>query len=131
MKLNEIKNVVNGTVDLNEGIIPIHISMTLGQIIRDEKITNNVQYFILASLIEMFKNGSPHRWPRDMNSYEMVTSSDELDAVKSLSSQEIVQIANWLFFQLKSPATFETNPYYCNPHATTVDWVKTVLQHQK
>ena len=59
MYLNEIKKVNDGYANLNEGIIPVHLTMTLGQVVRDGKVTNNVQHFIIAGLIEMFKNGGP------------------------------------------------------------------------
>ena len=130
MRLNEIKNVIHGTVDLAEGVIPPHLSMTLGQVIRDGKITNNVQYFVIAGLTSMFKECGPTRWPRDLNDYSMSTSSDFIDAVKSLSDAEAVQISEWLCCRLNQPVDFETNPYANNPMLNITDWMRLVIKHQ-
>lgn len=130
MKLNEVKPVVAGEIDLSEGVIPVHITMTLEQVIRDGGITNNVQYFIMASLIEMFKNGGPYRWPRELNSYEMTTSSEIIEQVKSFTPELAVQTANWLCNVLRVPASFEAKPFACNPAMSVVDWMNLVLKHQ-
>lgn len=131
MKLNEIKTVNKGEFDLSEGVIPVHITMTLEQVISAGKVTNSVQHFIMAGLVSMFKNGGPSRWPRDLNSYAMATSSDLIEAVKSLSDTEAVGMATWMINELQNPATFESNPYACsNPHMQTVEWIKWVLKRQ-
>ena len=129
MKLNEIKTVNDGYTNLNEGVIPVHLTMTLGQVVRDGKVTNNVQHFIIAGLIEMFKNGGPHRWPRDLNSYEMATSSELIEAVKSFKDEEATAISAWLINCLNSTAMFENNPFV-NPQLNTVEWMKWVLSKQ-
>ena len=113
MKLNEIKQIGQDVVNLQEGVIPVHVSMTLDQIINDGKITNSVQTFVLGGLIEMFKDGGPFKWPRELNAYGMSTlgaSADMIDAVRSLSPQEQVQIAEWLQVQLADIAGYESNP---------------------
>lgn len=129
MKLNEIKTVYSGTVNLSEGVIPVHISMTLDQIINDGKITNSVQYFIVAGLISMFKDGGPTQWPRDLNSYSMSINSNQIDAIKLISDNEAVEMAEWLKSELATPEKFESNPYLCNTRSTQ-DWVKWVLRKQ-
>jgi hypothetical protein len=130
MRLNEIKQVNVGEYDLREGVIPTHISMTLEQVITAGKVTNNVQNFIIAGLVSMFKEGAPSRWPRDLNSYSMATSSDLVEAVKLLSANESVELAGWLLQQLANPAAFESNPY-CNNAMQTNEWVRWVLKRQK
>ncbi len=129
MKLNEIKTVNDGYLSLNEGVIPVHLTMTLGQVVRDGKVTNNVQHFIIAGLIEMFKNGGPHRWPRDFNAYEMATSSELIEAVKGFKDEEAAAISSWLLNCLNSTAMFENNPFI-NPQLNTVEWMKWVLRRQ-
>ncbi len=129
MRLNEIKTVTEGHVDLKEGVIPVHILMTLDQVISAQKITNNVQYFIIGGLINMFKDGGPSRWPRDLNSYNMSTSSNLLDALKTMSDAEAVELATWLGNALQAPASFETDAY-CKPQMDTVSWIKYVLKKQ-
>lgn len=131
MKLNEIKTVLEGEVDLSEGIIPIHITLTLEQVIRDGKVTNNVQNFIMAGLANMFKNGGPSRWPRDLNDYSMTTNAGLIEEIKTLSDTEAVLLAEWLCMQLLRPATFETNPYaISNPVMNVGEWMRTVIRKQ-
>lgn len=130
MRLNEIKQVTSGDFDLTEGVIPVHIDMTLGQVIADGKVTNNVQTFIMAGLISMFKEGGPYRWPRDLNPYEMATGSEVIEAVKSLSEDEASKLAQWLKLQLQNPATYETNRWVCPSPVDTVGWVKWALTKQ-
>lgn len=128
MRLAEIKNI-GDDFQLCEGTIPVHISMTLNQIINAGKVTNSVQYFILAGLISMFKDGGPTRWPRDLNSYSMSTSSEQIDAIKTISDTEAVELAKWLGQELTNPVNFETNPY-ANSSQDVVEWIRFVLKKQ-
>lgn len=131
MKLNEIKTVLTGEYRLDEGVIPIHITMLLEQVLRDGAVTNNVQYFVLAGLIEMFKNGGPYRWPRELNAYEMTTSAELIESVKSITPEQTVKITAWLIGALQRPASFEGNPYACtSPQMSVVEWVDWVLSRQ-
>ncbi len=130
MKLNEIKNVKAGDYDLTEGVIPIHITMTLQQVLNDGKVTNPVQHFMMAALIEMFKGGGPYRWPRELNSYEMATNADLIESVKKLTDEEATSISAWLLDSLQFPANFESNPYGNHPYQDPVEWVRWVLRKQ-
>lgn len=129
MRLNEIKNSITGFVDLKEGVIPPHISMTLNQVASAGKITNNVQTFILSNLVSIFKDGGPTRWPRDVNPYHMNTSSELIQSIRALSDEEVVALCNWLQLALQTPANFEANPY-CSPQRNVGEWFKWVLQKQ-
>jgi len=136
MKLNEIKPVINDLVDLKEGVIPPHITMTLGQIVDDGKITNPVQIYILGAMLEMFKNGQSTQWPRQLNSYSMVTSSDLIEAIKTLDSESTAKFAQWVLNELQVMGTYESQMgVTCrapcvNPHMNPVEWVKHVLAAQ-
>jgi hypothetical protein len=130
MRLNEIKQVNAGEYNLAEGVIPVHVLMTLEQVISAGQITNSVQNFIMAGLISMFKDGGPTRWPRDLNAYAMATSSDLVEAVRGMSATETVDMAKWLLEKLAIPATFESNPF-CNNAMQTNEWVKWVLSKQE
>lgn len=131
MLLNEIKPVLSKDVDLKEGVIPVHLTMLLQQVVKDGGITNNVQYFVIAGLVEMFKNGSGSRWPRDLNSYDMSTNAELIEAVKSLSPQDAVALAVWLEGALRVPANYENKSCcYYQPQLDTVSWVKYVLNKQ-
>jgi hypothetical protein len=130
MKLNEIKPVAVGEYNLSEGVIPVHLSMTLEQVVSAGKVTNNVQHFIMAGLVSMFKDGGPARWPRDLNAYPMGTGADVLEAVKSLTPEEAVEMAKWLLESLKRPASFESDAYACPHPVDTVGWMRWVLKRQ-
>lgn len=130
MKLNEIRPVIGGEYNLNEGVIPAHIALTLRQVITDGAVTNNVQNFVMAGLIGLFKDGGPPNWPRDLNGYPMSTSCETIEAVKSLSEEEAVEMANWLVTSLQRPAAFESNPHCHNCPSDTVEWCRWVLRKQ-
>lgn len=133
MNLNLLRELVakeyaDSTVDLKEGVIPWHITMTLEQIVNSGKITNSVQTFVVAGLIEMFKNGGPHRWPREANLYEyptMSTNSDMISTVRGLTAEEQKDIAQWLILELKNPAAFENNPCQ-NTNMGVSEWIQRV-----
>ncbi len=129
MKLNEIKQVNEGFYNLNEGVIPVHLTMTLEQVIKSGRITNPVQTFTIAELTSMFRDGGPYRWSRDLNPYGSESSSEVIEAVKGLSDSDVVELATWLLEQLHTPATFESNPH-CSTSMDTVSWVKWVLKRQ-
>src|SRR5271167_1452884 len=132
MKLTEIKQVVDQDYNLAEGVIPVHLTMTLEQVIRDGKVTNNVAYFVIGALVEMFKNGGMNtRWPRDLNAYNMTTNSEIIDSIRSLTPMEHVGMATWLLSELQRPVNFETNPYCVrtSPQDPTA-WMRWVLQRQ-
>lgn len=130
MKLNEIKTVADGDYNLLEGVIPVHLTMTLEQVITAGRVTNNVQHFIMAGLINMFKEGGPYRWPRDLMTYSMATGSEIIEAVKTLSDSEAVEMAKWLLNELQTPASFESNPWVCPSPTDAVGWMRWVLKKQ-
>ncbi len=130
MLLNEIKPVLSKDVDLKEGVIPLHLTMLLQQVVADGGVTNNVQYFVMAGLVEMFKNGYATRWPRELNSYEMCTNAELIEQVKSLAPQDAVALAVWLDSALKVPANYENQSCCYRPQMDTLSWVKYVLKKQ-
>lgn len=129
MKLNEIKTTASSTIDLREGVIPVHLTMTLDQVVSSGKITNNVQTFTMANLASMFKDGGPTRWPRDINSYGSNAGSDMIEAIRNLSNEDAVNMASWLLTELERPAAFESNPA-CAPQIDIVKWMMHILKHQ-
>lgn len=128
MKLNEIKQLTPQMVNLKEGVIPIHITMTLDDIIAAGQTTNAVQTFVLAGLIDMFKDGGPYRWPREINYYNASTmgaNSDMVDAVKSLQPKEQVEVAEWLQSRLATIADYESTPSAETPAR---QWLMTIVK---
>jgi hypothetical protein len=114
---------------LMEGVIPPHVTMTLEQVVNAGKITNPVQTFLLANLITMFKNGGLDRWPRTLNS-NTPAGEDVIEAVRSLSDHESVDLAKWMIAALQVPATFEARPSpFFSPDAKPADWVRWVTRH--
>jgi hypothetical protein len=132
MRLNEINNKIEGEVDLLEGVIPVHLTMTLEQVVRAGKITNNVQTFIMADLMSLFREGTSYRWSRDINSYPMNASADMINLVRDLPNEEVTALASWLLEALQVPASYESNPFaqMCNPQLSPVEWMKWVLKRQ-
>lgn len=113
MKLNEIKQLTSVMMDLKEGVIPVHITMTLDDVVKAGQITNAVQTFVMAGLMDMFKDGGPYRWPREINYYNASTvgaNSDMVEAVKGLQPSEQVEVAEWLQQRLTSIADYESQP---------------------
>lgn len=128
MKLNEIKTLESSIVDLTEGVIPIHITMTLEQVVNAGQITNSVQTFIMSNLANMFKDGGPYRWARELNSYGAEATTEIVEAIRSLSGDQQKELAEWFLIALQTPAEFESRPD-CGM-MTSVDWVQSVLKHQ-
>jgi hypothetical protein len=125
MKLHELRDI-GGMVELKEGIIPPHISMTLDQVVTAGKITNPVQKFMMANLVNMFKNGGPNRWPRELNGSQAGT--EVIDAIGTLSDTEQIDLAKWLLQALQEVADYDNTaqcPYH-SPEAKTADWAKWV-----
>jgi hypothetical protein len=130
MKLNEIKPQGLDGLNLQEGVIPAHVSMTLEQVVMDGRITNNVQTFMMADLASYFKNAAQDRWPREANPYPMNAKADFIDAIKGLAETEQVQLAEWLLQELARVSTFEIKPACCDPQKSVVDWMRWVLKRQ-
>lgn len=129
MKLNEIKNISARNGKLNEGLIPIHLVMTLKQVVDDGKVTNNVQHFIMANLISHFKDGAASSWPRDLNSYSMNANAAVVDAVKNLTTEESVEMATWLLDTLNNIEAMEAQQYTA-PSVSPEQWMRFVLRRQ-
>jgi hypothetical protein len=130
MKLNEIKPQGIDGLQLQEGVIPAHLTMTLEQVVSGGKITNNVQTFIMADLVSFFKDAPQDRWPREANPYPMNAKADIIDAIKSLTEQEQVMMAEWLLGELAKVGTFEVRHACCDPQQSPVDWMRWVLKRQ-
>lgn len=126
MKLNEIKNIKASP--LTESSIPVHVSMPLAKILDDGKITDNIQLFTLAGLINMFKSGTMP-WPRNLN-FEFGASSDQIDAVKNLSSSEVTEVTRWIVDQLHSSGSYEEQQRCVFPNEPLSNWIKLVARKQ-
>ena len=126
MKLNEIKNIK--AAPINESSIPPHISMPLARILDDGKVTDSVQLFTLAGLINMFKYGTMP-WPRNF-SFEFSVGADQIEAVKKLSDAEKVEITKWVLQQLMVSSSYEEQQRCINPNEPLSNWIKLVAKKQ-
>lgn len=83
---------------------PIPLGMTLDEIIRAGKVTNNYQSFVLGQLAEFFKNRSSNgdvksldfqlEQPIDFES--MATSTELVTAIRALDGPQSVALAQYL-----------------------------------
>jgi hypothetical protein len=124
MRLNELKPKVGNS--LIEGVIPPYIYMPLQQIVTDGKVTDNVQIFTLAGALSMFKGGGPSRWPREAIPSGMYTSSDAIEAVKSLEDEEHVRLAQMVLNKMFDLEDAENQPQ----SVSTLAWIRSVLARQ-
>jgi hypothetical protein len=123
MRLSELKPIGK---TLTEGVIPPHIYMPLQNIIKDGKVTDNVQYFTLAGALAMFKDGRPVRWPREVIPSGMYTSAEAIEAVKSLDDEEHVKLAQMVLNKLFDLGDYENQPQTIS----TIEWIRNVLSRQ-
>ena len=132
MKLNEIKQV-------NESSTPIHMTMILQEVIKAGKVTNMIQYVILAQLVEMFKYAAQRdnqqsaeyvsgASPRYV--YEFPTPKQIYDELKSLDDKDKVNLAKWCLSQLSASEVLENNAKWCNPQMGLAQWIQWVNQKQ-
>ena len=126
MKLNEIKNLKAASI--TESSIPSHIVMPLARILDDGKITDSVQLFTLAGLINMFKTGTMP-WPRNLN-FEFSVGADQIDAVRNLSDAEKVEITKWVLQQLQASGSYEEQQRCIYPNEPMSNWIKLVARKQ-
>ena len=138
MKLNEIK-------PLWESSTPAHITMILNEVIKAGKVTNGVQYVVLAQLVELFKMapyanqaGMPViEIPKEYSSaikprymYEQQPKKQLLDELKALEPEAQVKLAYWCATQLATVQTTEEAAKWINPEMGLSAWVQYVNHAQ-
>jgi len=119
---------------VNEEAGEQNVVLTLDEIIRDGKVTNPYQNFILGWLSEHFRlaagaqhrSGIPPASPGLRNPGELgATSTEIVESIKALTPEEAVQLAQFL----RECVLFsEKLPWGVNLCA--VDWIHYVLKHQ-
>jgi hypothetical protein len=121
MRLFEIKQ-------LNEGLVPIHLTMILREIIAAGKATNTVHFVILAQLIEFFKYCSATA----IHNYNEHPSNKELlDSIKELSDKDQTGLATWLLERFEAgELEAEQCAQWACPQMTLNQWVGWVLRKQ-
>jgi hypothetical protein len=120
-------------IEITEGQGPVPVVLTLDEIIRDGKVTNHYQIFVLSWLSEFFstginKNGIVPGSLAVGNPVEFgnATSSDVINGLKSLSGEAQVMLAIYL----KSCVEVGEN-LISTPMMSTYEWIKHVLRVQR
>jgi len=122
MKLTQIKNLGY----LAEGIVPITITMTLREVINAGEVTNPVQVFIMAQLVQFLKNENPETI-RNFDEYR--PDAALVASVKNLSKSDSVELATSLINRLSCWCPAVAIELY-SPDQNLLDWIKYVLHKQ-
>jgi hypothetical protein len=119
MRLDEIKQI-------NESSTPVHLTMTLDQVIRDGKVSNTAQWLVMAQVVQMFKYGNR---PRYM--YENPISEKEfMDQLKGLSPEEQVKCSKCCRMMLMAQEATDEMASYYKLDMTISEWLVFVNQKQ-
>lgn len=115
MRLYDVKPI------LTEGLVPIHYFMILREVMKAGKITNTVQTVLMSYLIQHFKYDTVQNI-RNLNEHPPM--GDLVNFVRNLPAEDQVELAQWLFDNLK----IDENPTcYIDPHMELSEWVRWVL----
>lgn len=87
-----------------EGSVPIPVQMTLGEIVRDGKITNPYQTFVLSWVADFFKNGIKIGADLEMpvTAGSGATHTEVIDSINALSPEDQVALAAYLLATIKA-----------------------------
>ncbi len=121
MKLKEIFS--NTPSKIFEGQVDINTLMSIDNIIRDGKITNNLQNLQLARMIEMLKYNN---FQKLSNWNEVETPAAIMQYVKNLSSEDVVCLAKKFKELLYIKDKDILNKYY-DPKLELAIWQKFLL----
>lgn len=126
MKLKEVISL-NETPSLFEGKVDINTLMSIDNIIRDGKVTNNLQNVQLARMIEMLKFGN---FQKLQNWNEVETPASIMEYVKKLPSHDAVGLAK-KFKELLYVKDLDLLNKFYDPQLEMAMWQKFVLSHQE
>ncbi len=116
-------------VSMFEGQGPVPVQLTLDEIIRDGKVTNPYQIFVLGWLSEFFKNGHKSAALQLENPIDFesrATHTEVVSSLKALSPENQVQLAQYLKDCISAGESALKEP-----KSTVVDWMRFVLQKQR
>ena len=119
--------VVNYKKQFNEGQVDINILMSIDNIIRDGKVTNNLQNVQLCRMIEMLKYGN---FQKLQNWNEVQTPAKIMEYVKALPSHEAVDLAKKFKDLLYVKDKDLLNKFY-DPQLELAMWQRFVCSHQE
>lgn len=115
-------------LSITEGQGPVPVKLTLAEIIKDGKVTNSYQTYVLGWLSEFFKNGLKSidlELESPITFGSQATSTVVQSALKAMSADEQVQLAQYLMdcIDMGESALH-------NREMSIVDWSRYVLQRQ-
>jgi hypothetical protein len=115
-------------ISITEGQGPVPVLMTLDEIIKAGKVTNSYQTFVLGWLSEFFKNGcrsAALELESPISFESAATSTAVVNAIKSLSPENQVQLAQYL----KDCIAAGESALHAKS-MSIVDWMRYVLRRQ-
>lgn len=124
MKLTEI--IPTNQSIITEGHVDPSVLMNIDNVIRDGKVTNNMQNIYMAKMIEMLKYGN---FQRVHNWNEIETPARIMAFVKGLPATEAVAMAK-KFKELLYVKDLDLLNKFYDPQLELAMWQKLVLQHQ-
>lgn len=120
-------------IDLTEGQGPVPVVMTLDEIIKDGKVTNHYQIFVLSWLSEFFSTGPNKNGvmpgtlavgnPVDFGN---ATSSEAINAIKEMSPENQVMLAQYLKSCVEVGDTLIPNR-----GMSSIEWMRFVIRKQE
>ena len=125
MKLREV--IPTNQISLTEGHVDPSILMNMDNIIRDGKVTNNMQNIYMARMIEMLKYGS---FQKTSNWNEVETPASIMQFVKKLPAHESVELAKRFKEILYVKDLDLLNKWY-DPKLELAAWQKFILAAQE
>jgi hypothetical protein len=125
MKLREV--IPTNQISLSEGQVDPSILMNMDNIIRDGKVTNNMQNIYMARMIEMLKFGN---FQKTSNWNEVETPASIMQYVKKLPAHEAVELAKRFKEILYVKDLDLLNKWY-DPKLEMAAWQKFILAAQE
>jgi len=122
MLLNELKDTQQIEI-IKEGRIDIQVKMILGDVLRNGKITNGAQTYVLSRLILLLKSGTVV----DIDKYETVTPVEIVNYVKALPPDQLLQLVQVMITQIEA----EDYNWCQGPTMGIVDWVRYITKAER
>jgi hypothetical protein len=116
-------------ISMCEGQGPVPLNLTLDEIIRDGKVTNPYQIFVLGWLSEFFKNGlksTALQLENPIDFESRATSSEVVSTLKAMTPENQVQLAQYLKDCISAGECALKDQ-----KSTVVDWMRYVLRKQR
>lgn len=127
MKLKEVLIINEAKRTIVEGQVDINILMSVDNIIRDGRVTDNLQNVHLARMIEMLKYGN---FQKLQDWYEVETPAKIMEYVKNLPAHDAVCLAKKFKELLYIKDRDLLNKFY-DPQLELSMWQKFITSHQE